>query len=108
MAKGKQVYARIESEKTIVQLAEECERRDISRPDFVREAIELHLKKNALTDVIDARDKLKKQLSTAQAEVKEWGEAHAVEYNNCEEALKKLKVAKQEIERLSKPQHRFG
>ena len=70
MAKGKQVYARIESEKTIVQLAEECERRDISRPDFdVREAIELHLKNNDFADVVDARDKLKQESEIAERKI---------------------------------------
>ena len=69
MEKSKQVYARIESEKTIVQLAEECERRDISRPDFVREAIELHLKNNDFADVIDARDKLKQESEIAERKI---------------------------------------
>ena len=65
MAKSKQIYARIDSGETIAQLAKECERRSISRPDFVREAVELHLKNNDFTDVVDARDNAELELKKA-------------------------------------------
>ena len=127
MAKGKQVYARIYSEKTITQLAKECDRRDISRPDLVREAIELHL--GSVWDgsrdeyLIDARDKAERSLK-ASREINEKLEAENVKieaafetlFEDCGNLGKKkaivveardklqrfLTIAEQEIERLKK------
>ena len=69
MAESKQIYARVDEDK-IAQIAKECDRRGISRPDFVLEAVELHLNDNDWTDVIDARRKAEFSLE-ASREIRE-------------------------------------
>ena len=99
MAETKQIYARVDEDK-IAQIVKECDRRGISRPDFVREAVERHLNDNDWTDVIDARDEAERSLAASEAESQKWADAHAEVWENCDKVGKELRIAKQEIERL--------
>ena len=120
MAEGKilQIYARIRNEDEIAQISKECERRGIAKSDFVLEAVEVHLAsmhdrsremyliderdkaERSLEASREIRDKAERSLEASEVESQKWADAHAVLWEDCDKVGKKLRIAKQEIERL--------